>query len=52
MLLAQLEVERILNQVKAAFPNLSDWEYSNENGGDHFGFTVWGRLIVQTGAES
>jgi hypothetical protein len=52
MLLAQLEVERILSQVRAAFPNLSDWKYSNENDGDHFGFTVWGTLVVQTGTES
>jgi len=52
MLLAQAEIEPVLTQVKAAFPNLSDWEYSNEDDGDHFGFTVWGCLVVQSGAES
>ncbi|MBI1766016.1 MAG: hypothetical protein HYR56_31820 [Acidobacteria bacterium] len=52
MFLAQTEIEPVLNQVKAAFPNLSEWEYSNEKDGDHYGFTVWGCLIVQTGAES
>ncbi len=52
MLLAQAEIELVLSQVKAAFPNLSDWEYSNEDDDDHFGFTVWGCLVVPTGAES
>ena len=41
MLLAQTEIEPILRQLKAAFPKLTDWEYSNEKAGDYFGFTVW-----------
>ena len=52
MLLAHSGIEPVLRQVKAAFPKLSDWEYSNEKDGDYFGFTVWGCLVVPTGAES
>jgi hypothetical protein len=52
MFLAQAEIEPVLQQVKAAFPNLSEWEYSNQKDDDHFGFTVWGCWTVQTGAKS
>ncbi len=47
MLLPQPELERVLSQVRTAFPNLVDWEYSNEAESDYFGFTVWGCLVLR-----
>ena len=29
MLLTKPEIQQVLEQVKAAFPNLTDWEYNN-----------------------
>jgi hypothetical protein len=29
MLLTEPEIQQVLNQVRAAFPNLTDWEYNN-----------------------
>lgn len=46
MLLTQSEIEEVLRQVKAAFPNLGEWEYSNEVDEDYFGFTVWGCFVL------
>lgn len=52
MLLTQLEIEHALRQVRTAFPNLVDWEYSNEADADYFGFTIWGCFVPQEDAES
>ncbi len=30
MLLTEPEIQQVLEQVQAAFPNLTDWEYNNE----------------------
>jgi hypothetical protein len=49
VLLAEAEVEPVLETLKAAFPKLSDWEYCNEEDGDHNGFTVWGCLTIKDG---
>lgn len=52
MLLTPSELERVLSQVRTAFPNLVDWEYSNEAESDHFGFTVWGCLVLREDDDS
>ncbi len=52
MLLTQLEIEDILRQVRAAFPNLVEWEYSNEVDADYFGFTIWGCFVPREDDES
>lgn len=52
LLLTQLEVEHVLRQVRTSFPNLLDWEYSNEVDSDYFGFTIWGCFVPQEDAES
>ena len=46
MLLTELEIQQVLEQVQAAFPNLTDWEYNIEKNDEYFGFSVWGQLIV------
>lgn len=46
MLLTESEIEDALRQVKAAFPNLGEWEYSNEVDEEYFGFTVWGCFVL------
>src|SRR5690606_37807038 len=47
--LAEEDIEPVLETLKTAFPNVSDWEYCNEVDGDHNGFTVWGSLSIQKG---
>lgn len=31
MLLTEPEIQQVLEQVQAAFPNLTDWEYNNRH---------------------
>ena len=45
MLLTEPEIQQVLEQVKAAFPNLTDWEYNNEKNDEYFGFSVWGHFV-------
>lgn len=47
MLLTEPEIQQVLDQVKAAFPNLTGWEYNNEKNGEYFGFSVWGEFVIQ-----
>ncbi len=51
MFLAETDIESTLQTLKAAFPHLSEWEYSNEKDGDHEGFAVWGALTVGKGED-
>jgi hypothetical protein len=46
MLLTEPEIQQVLNQAKAAFPNLTDWEYNNETNGEYFGFSMWGEFVL------
>ncbi|MEC4813425.1 MAG: hypothetical protein SAK29_09165 [Scytonema sp. PMC 1069.18] len=46
MLLSKPEIEQVLDQLKAAFPNLTDWEYNNEKNEEYFGFSVWGEFVL------
>ena len=46
MILTESEVQQVLEQVKIAFPNLTDWEYNNEDNGEYDGFSVWGKFIL------
>jgi hypothetical protein len=52
LLLPQSEIDGVLRQVRAAFPNLVEWEYSNEVDAEYFGFTIWGCLVAQEDDES
>lgn len=45
MLLTQSEIQQVLEQVQAAFPNFTDWEYNNEKNDEYFGFSVWGKYV-------
>ena len=46
MLLTEPEIQQVLEQVQAAFPNLTDWEYNIEKNDEYFGFSVWGQLVI------
>ena len=46
MLLTECEIQRILEQAKTAFPHFIDWEYNNEINEDYFGFSLWGRFVL------
>lgn len=45
MILTESEIQQVLEQVKAAFPNLTDWEHNNEKNEEYFGFSVWGHFV-------
>ncbi|MEA5507977.1 hypothetical protein VB735_33825 [Halotia wernerae UHCC 0503] len=46
MILTESEIQQVLEQVQAAFPNLTDWEYNNEKDAEYFGFSVWGEFVI------
>jgi hypothetical protein len=46
MILTEAEIQQVLEQVKAAFPNFTDWEYNNEKNSEYFGFAVWGQYVL------
>jgi hypothetical protein len=46
MILTEPEIQDVLEKVKAAFPNLADWEYQNEVNEDYFGFALWGSFLL------
>ncbi|PHJ59070.1 hypothetical protein VF14_13390 [Nostoc linckia z18] len=48
MILTESEIQQVLEQVQAAFPNLADWEYNNEKNEEYFGFSVWGEFVIKT----
>jgi hypothetical protein len=48
MLLTEPEIQRVLEQVKTAFPNFTDWEYNNEKNEEYFGFSVWGEFVINS----
>jgi hypothetical protein len=48
MILTESEIQQVLEQVKNAFPNLTDWEYNNEKNDEYFGFSIWGQLVVNS----
>lgn len=48
MLLTELEIQQVLEQVQAAFPNLTNWEYNNEKNDEYFGFSIWGQFLINS----
>lgn len=46
MLLTEAEIQQVLEQVKIAFPHFTNWEYKNEKNQQYFGFSVWGKFVV------
>ncbi|MHC5830409.1 MAG: hypothetical protein ACYT04_84340, partial [Nostoc sp.] len=46
MLLKEPEIQHVLDQAKAAFPNLIDWENNSEKNGEYFGFSMWGEFVL------
>ena len=52
MLLEEDEVQKVLEQVEAAFPSFHDWRYINEKHNDYFGFAVWGRFVMNNEHQS
>ena len=46
MLLPETEIPQIIEKVKAAFPNFSNWQYNNEVNPEYLGFSVWGEYVL------
>jgi hypothetical protein len=45
-MLTELEIKKNSEQVKVAFPHLTNWEYNNEKNQEYFGFSIWGQFTV------
>ena len=45
MLLTEFEIEQAREKARTAFPLLTDWEFNNEENGEYFGFSVWGKFV-------
>lgn len=45
MLLSTPEIHQVMQQVRMAFPVLTDWQYKNVKDGEYFGFSVWGQYV-------
>ncbi|BAZ48832.1 hypothetical protein NIES4103_14420 [Nostoc sp. NIES-4103] len=48
MLLTPVEIEQVLEQVKNAFPNFTNWQYNNQKNQEYEGFSVWGEFAIKT----
>ena len=46
MILTETQIQQAIEQAKAAFPNLTDWEYNNEKNEEYFGFSLWGQFVL------
>lgn len=46
MLLTEHEVKKVIEQAKSAFSNFTDWEYNNETKKEYFGFSLWGKFVL------
>jgi len=40
------EAERALAMARSAFPGFSEWQYVNEDDGEHCGFCAWGVRVL------
>ena len=45
MLLTEFEIKQVIEKARTAFPLLTDWEFNNEQNGEYFGFSVWGKFV-------
>ena len=45
MILTEREIQQAIQQARAAFPSLTDWQYNNERNGEYFGFSLWGQYV-------
>ena len=48
MLLAELELQRSLEAVRAAFPNFANWQHVNETDDSYSGFSLWGEFVLDS----
>lgn len=48
MILTETEIQQAIEQAKAAFPNLTDWQYNNEKNEEYFGFSLWGQFVFDS----
>lgn len=46
MILIESQIRPLIEEAKAAFPRLKDWQYNNEINENYFGFSLWGELIL------
>ena len=46
MILTESQIQPAIEEAKAAFPMLNDWQYNNEINDDYFGFSLWGAFVL------
>lgn len=46
MLLAENQVQEIIEKAKISFPDFTEWEYMNEPDRSYTGFTLWGKFVL------
>jgi hypothetical protein len=46
MILDSDSIEAALTQAREAFPLLGDWEFTNIKDSNYFGFSMWGRFVL------
>jgi hypothetical protein len=46
MILTESQIQPAIEEAKAAFSKLNDWQYNNEINEDYFGFSLWGEFIL------
>lgn len=46
MILTETQIQQVIEQAKAAFPNLTNWKFNNEKNECYFGFSLWGQLVL------
>ncbi|HAC65749.1 MAG TPA: hypothetical protein DCF68_20020, partial [Cyanothece sp. UBA12306] len=46
MILTDTQIEQVIKQAKNSFPNFTDWEYNNEENSEYFGFSLWGKFVL------
>ena len=46
MILTETQIQQAIEQAKAGFPHFTDWEYNNEKNGEYFGFSLWGKFVL------
>ncbi|NET16436.1 MAG: hypothetical protein F6K08_28260 [Okeania sp. SIO1H6] len=47
MLLTEVQIKEVIEKAKTAFPNFTGWEYNNEVNGEYFGFSLWGKFVLE-----
>lgn len=47
MILTEPQIEQVIEKARLSFPHLTDWESNNEKNDEYFGFSLWGKLVLE-----